>query len=782
MLFNDDWYFHLGEIENGQDPHLDHDMWQEISLPHDWSVDSLFKKHRIENWDISGNLDHRIGYLAQGIGWYRKEFTIPESEKGQKIFIQFEGIYRNSTVWLNGQKIGFRPYGYSTFSYDLTPYLQFGRSNLLAVHVDNTGVSSRWYSGSGIYRKVTLIITSSIHVDEWGTYWTSPEILKDSAKVHLRTWIVNDSQKSNVNAELIAEIWQMDTCIAQFSAPIALIMGKSEWSQELIIKNPSLWSPIAPNLYKIKTIIKSGENILDEYWTPLGIRYFRFDPDNGFFLNDQPLKFNGVCLHHDNGCLGAVEHIRAVERKLEILKKMGCNAIRTSHNPPSRELIELCDAMGFMVMDEAFDEWIFSKTPMGYWRHFNEWYERDVRDFVWRDRNHPSIIIWSCGNEVHEQSTPEGVEIAKKLVEIFHQEDPTRPVTQGCNNPAEANRTGFSEVLDVMGYNYYGDAVISMQDKGFLCRYDTEHKTYPKRILIGSENVSALITRGIYHFPTVINSQDPRDDFHCNAYDWKSDITLIIAKTRPYVCGSFTWEGIDYIGEPTPYNWPTRSSQYGIIDLAGFPKDTYYLYQSMWTDQPMVHIVPQNWNWQPGMQVPVWVYTNCETAELFLNGKSLGEKDFEYDDVAKIMWEEVAWEPGELKAVAKKGGRPIIESSIKTAEWPDHVEIIADRNKISPKGDLIYITAKICDRNGVMVPDASNLVSFQILEGPGKIIGVDNGNPMSHEPFVDEQRHAFSGLCLCVIQTVNKEGTIMLRASSSHLKSSTLRIEVQNSK
>ena len=781
-LLHDEWSFHLGNFKNAHEIGFDDDEWRLLDLPHDWSIEGQFKEFRDENWNQFMNLDFRIGYLPQGIGWYRKSFYIPKDYENKKITIQFDGVYRNSDVWINGIHLGHRPYGYSTFYYDLTPHLKFGNNNTIAVKVDNLGVSSRWYAGSGIYRKVILIITDKIHIGQFGTYWTTPNVNEKEAEINIKTTIDNETTNSinskiiDVKINLISEIYQgssemgNEKPIESITTEVNLKKSTNEIAQTITINNPKLWSPIYPNLYRIKSIIVKEGKIIDEYWTPLGLRSFRFDPDQGFFLNDKNIKFKGVCLHHDNGCIGSKIIYRAIERKLEILQEMGCNAIRTSHNPPSQELLELCDKMGFMVMDEAFDEWILPKTPHGYSSYFNEWFDRDVTDFVRRDRNHPSVIIWSCGNEVQEQKYASGIEPLKKLIDVFHREDPTRPVTQGCNNMKEANEFGFADELDIVGYNYWGDKVTKYTDEGFVCRYDEDHKKHPKRILIGSENCSALITRGVYHIPTPFSREGKiNDDMLCSAYDVTSEISLMILKSRTYVCGMFTWEGFDYIGEPSPYPWPSRSSNYGIFDLCGFPKDTYYLYKSQWSDKPMVHILP-HWNWHKGMSIAVWVYTNCETVELYLNGKSLGElsqKDEDFDDILHLIWD-VRYIPGEIKAVGRIKGKYVVSKTIKTAGYPYRVELESDREIIDKNNDLAYITVRSSDIEGNFMPTAQNLVSFKI-EGPGKIIGVGNGNPISHEPFIDQQRHLFNGLCLVVIQSTNSTGKIKLKASSGSL-------------
>nr|MDO8114676.1 glycoside hydrolase family 2 TIM barrel-domain containing protein [Candidatus Sigynarchaeota archaeon] len=781
---HEDWNFSLGDVSNAQETTFNDDEWQLVNLPHDWSIKGKFTKESFEYIDMLKNIGHRIGYLPQGIGWYRKRFHVPDGDKEKVTYIQFDGVYRNATVWLNGHQLGFHPYGYTSFYFDLTPFLKFGETNVLAVRVDNFGISSRWYTGSGIYRKVTINTMEKIHVAHWGTYVTTPEVSAAAAKVRARTRIANDSGIS-CNVDIMTEILDKGAVVASSKESRALSPGETEIDQLIAVKKPTLWSVDNPHLYTARATISSNGDVLDVYDTVFGIRSFKFDPDKGFFLNGQSLKIKGVCLHHDNGCIGAVEHERAVARKLRILKEVGCNAIRTSHNPPSVELLDACDKEGFLVMAEAFDEWKARKTPFGYWIHFNEWYERDMTDFVRRDRNHPSIILWSVGNEVHEQTIPAGTAVCKALVDIFHAEDPTRPVTSGSNHPSDANKYGYSDLLDVVGYNYFGDRVIHMGDDGYVVEYDEEHKKYPKRCMIGSENVSNWSTRGVYRWPVGFSGQAWKlgDDFMCPAYDLISEISLLVLKTRPYVSGMFTWEGFDYIGEPTPYDWPSRSSNYGIVDLAGFPKDTYYMYQSQWTSpacKPMVHVLP-HWNWETGMTVPVWVYSNCESAELVVNGKSLGTKKFaeaQDEGLLHLEWE-VPYEPGEITAIAKQGTKAMATKTVRTSKAPCKIMLKADWTEIAADGnDITYITASIHDIDGNFVPTAQNLVTFTV-KGPATVIGVDNGNPISHEPFFEDQIHAFNGLCLAVVQSEDHAGSITVTASSLGLKSDAVTINAK---
>ncbi|MBD3186333.1 DUF4982 domain-containing protein, partial [Candidatus Bathyarchaeota archaeon] len=768
------WMFHRGDVEGGEAPGFNDEKWQEVSVPHDWSIEGPFKQFRMENWSSFQNLDHRIGYLPQGIGWYRLEFKMLKEWEGKVIRLEFGGIYRESTIWVNGKRVGFRPYGYATFCYDITDAVIPGRNNIIAIRVDNTGVSSRWYAGSGIYRKVQVTVLNRVHVAWHGTCITTPHISPSRGTVRVKTRVENmDSLARNT----ILEHQIRGNGLAGDDVPAmmresTLKPGNHEIVLEGEVPDPHMWDITHPNLYNLVTRIKDGrtDELLDEYLTTFGFRWFRFDPDEGFFLNGTNVKFKGVCLHHDNGPLGARAHPRAIERKITILKGMGCNAIRTSHNPPSRAFLDACDRMGMLVIDELFDEWTIMKTPRGYWNWFNEpvspsgdikWYQRDCMDFIHRDRNHPCVIMWSCGNEVpeqHERYGEKGIQVLERLLEIFHREDPTRPVTQGCNQMEQANETGFAARLDVVGYNYSGDRPVTVGEHAPLkVQYDLEHEKYPDRAMIGTENCSAFSSRGIYEYPIGFTRHGKmRPNFQVSSHDVTSEIPLIVLNTRKYVCGYFSWTGFDYLGEPTPYRWPARSSYFGIVDLCGFPKDGYFLHKSMWTAEPMVHLVPSSWNFHEGQHVEVWAYSNCESVELFLNGKSLGtRKMHEFDDLAHVFWD-VAFQPGELRAVARTSGKEIAVHAITTAGPIHHLSIEPDRACINADGyDIVYLTVSARDATGILVPRAQDLVTFSV-EGPGKIIAVGNGNPISHEPFNDQQRHLFSGKALGILQSKGK--------------------------
>jgi beta-galactosidase len=758
--FNKNWKFNLGEIPNAQNPDLNDTQWRVLNLPHDWSVEGEFSK---DNPATPGG-----GALPGGIGWYRKKFSVDEVDKNKLVFIEFDGIYRNSEVWINGNYLGKRPYGYSSFRYELTPFLKYGgEKNIIAVRVDNSQQpNSRWYSGSGIYRNVRLVTTEKICVDHWGTFITTPEVSEQSAKISIQIKIKNSTGTGN-SVKIKTDILDKEgKKVANSETDLnELEQNTGTINQIIEIKNPVLWSIENPNLYKSVTTIESGKRVFDNYETNFGVRTFNFDVDKGFILNGKHVKINGVCNHHDLGFLGAAINHRALERQLEIMKEMGVNGIRTSHNPPAPELLDLCDKMGFIVMDEAFDMWKKKKTEFDYALDWDEWHKRDLEDMILRDRNHPSVFIWSIGNEVIEQydkSDPSGEAITKELTAIVKNLDNTRPVTAACNDSELNNPLIKAGVLDLIGYNY-----------GHT-KYADVQKIYPDKPFIATETVSSLDTRGSYDMPSDsiriglfvgTSFENGNPDKTCSAYDnchvpWGSthQATWKIVKKHDFISGQFIWTGIDYLGEPTPYQWPARSSYFGIVDLAGFPKDPYYFYQSEWTDKPVLHIFP-HWNpvnkngtgWKEGQPVDVWAYTNCDEVELFLNGKSFGSKKKEGDNL-HLVWN-MKFEPGILKAVGKKNGKEFLIKEIKTAGTPAKIFLEADRNPINADGsDLSFITVKVIDKDGTLVPNADNLIHFRI-EGEGIIAGVDNGLQTSMESFKANYRKAFNGKCLvCTVK------------------------------
>jgi beta-galactosidase len=775
--FGKGWKFNLGDVANGQEPKLDDSQWRVLDLPHDWSVEGSFSK---DNPASPGG-----GALPGGIGWYRKTFTLPLNEKGKLVFIDFDGIYRNSEVWINGNYLGKRPYGYSSFRYELTPFLKYGKEkNILAVKVDNSQQpNSRWYSGSGIYRNVRLVTTEKIFVRHWGTYVTTPEITEDYAKVKIQTKIRNTNSKDQVILLKTTILDKAGRAITGVNTNCKLLKGSAgEFEQHLSVNDPVLWSIENPYLYKVITSIIVNGKEQDNYETIFGIRSFVFDIDKGFILNGKQVKINGVCNHHDLGCLGSAINKRALERQLEIMKGMGVNGIRTSHNPPAPELLDLCDKMGFIVMDEAFDMWKKGKTQFDYSLDWDEWHQRDLEDLVLRDRNHPSVFVWSIGNEVIEQwdkKDSSGTVIAQELAAIVKKLDPTRPITAACNDQNTDNPVIKSNALDLIGYNYAHNS------------YPDFPKVYPGKKFIGTETVSSLTTRGSYDMPSDSIRRWPTQwdvplttgnaDLTCSSYDncsapWGSahEETWKVMKKYSFLSGQYIWTGIDYLGEPTPYPWPARSSYFGIVDLAGFPKDPYYMYQSEWTNQPVLHVFP-HWNWKAGDSVDVWAYTNCEEVELFLNGKSVGSKKKNGDDL-HLMWR-LTYAPGAIKAIGRTGGKEILTQEIKTANAAAKIVLEADRNSINADGkDLSFITVKILDDQGTLVPLADNLIKFNVT-GDGKLVGVDNGLQTSLESFQASERKAFHGMCLAVVQSNEKSGKIQIQASSDGLAGASVIIE-----
>lgn len=788
--FNQNWDFYLSDLKD-EDSISDQTQWKSLDLPHDWSIETAFDKQ--------SPVGHGGGYLTGGLGWYKKDFTVDKQDSSKRISIHFDGVYCNSEVWINGHYLGKRPNGYIGFEYDITPYLNFGQTNQILVKVDNSNQpNSRWYSGSGIYRNVWLKKTEKLYVVNWGTFITTPKVSKDQATVNVVTTIGNDNNEEKT-AVLRTRVLKDGQEITQ-SEKEFLISSKAnqELEQQLEINTPELWSDVSPELYTAISEILIEGNLIDQKKTNFGIRNFRFDLDKGFILNGVQTKIKGVCLHHDLGPLGAAVNTRAIERKLEIMKEMGVNGIRTAHNPPSPELLDLCDQMGFIVMDEAFDMWAHAKNPHDYATVWEQWHKKDLEDQILRDRNHPSVFMWSIGNEIPEQWSPEGAEIGRELSAIVKGLDTTRVVTAGMNPPihvnndevtiqfedtaAEPNALAGSGALDLIGYNYAHQT------------YEDHQKNFPNTPFIASETTSGLQTRGFYEFPSDTTKIWPvrwdlvftqgNEDNTVSAFDqvrtpWGSlhEETWKIIKKHDFLSGMFVWTGFDYIGEPTPYQWPSRSSYFGIVDLAGFPKDVYYMYQSEWTDTPVLHVFP-HWNWEEDTLVDLWVYyNNADEVELFLNGESLGVKSKEGDDL-HLMWR-VPYEKGTLKAVSRKDGKVVLEREVKTAGIASELSLTADRSTIYADGeDLSFITVGVMDENGVIVPRAADQISFTI-DGPGKIVGVANGDPTNHESFKGQTHKAFNGKCLVVLQAGREKGNMVLTATAPGLKQSTINIQIK---
>jgi beta-galactosidase len=773
--FDFGWKFFKGDAPGAQQPDFTDAPWKSVDLPHDWSIEGPFSEKEAAQ-----------ASLPAGIGWYRKRFALPEAYRGRTVTIEFGGIYENSEVWINGQYLGKRPYGYIPFSYDLTPHLVFGRDNAIAVKVDNSHQTNcRWYSGSGIYRHTWLLVTNPVHVAYWGTFVTSPHVSKEAATVQIKTTVRNDG-KSAARCTLATSILDHDGKAVQSAEAVQEVAaaGAYEFVQQVTVAKPNLWSVANPYLYKVRSTVRVEDRVVDQYDTPVGIREAVFDADKGFLLNGEHVKLNGVCIHHDAGCVGAAVPERVWERRLELLREMGSNAIRTSHNPYAEEFLDLCDRMGFLVMNEAFDEWKVPKGqigPNGYSNYFDEWYERDVTNFVHRDRNHPSVVLWSAGNEIGDQSAANGADTLRKLLAVFHTEDPTRLVTAGCDNIASeparnTARPEFLALLDVVGYNY----VDRWRDR-IEKYYSIDRQAFPQRRFIGTESGSMGGVRG---------------DYGAIARGRNIDVEQLwkFVRTYDYVAGDFMWTGIDYLGEA---HWPAKGSSAGVIDMCGFRKDGFYFYQSQWTDNPVLHLFP-HWNWKgkEGQFIPVTCYTNCDTVELFLNGKSIGVKGYafprqgmegrygNYPARARVLrttadlhlaWD-VPYEPGTLKAVGVKDGKVVATVEVSTAGDPAMIGLSVDRDAIAAgRRDVAHITVQIQDATGRMAPTAANEVAFE-LEGEGKIIGVDSGDPQSHESYQSNRRKAFNGLCLAIVQASGKPGQIRVTAASPGLKAGSVTV------
>ena len=782
----------LGEQVSYAQRNFDDHNWRQLDLPHDWGIEGPFKQ------EYSGE----TGKLPWwGVGWYRKHFTASSKDKGKQFYLDIDGAMAYATVWLNGHFVGGWPYGYASFELDLTPYIEPGVDNVIAIRLDNPNDSSRWYPGGGIYRNVWLVKTSPVHVGHWGTYVTTPELSQSAATVSLKISLDNNSA-SSAKVAVKTQVYELlngrkaGKPIAS-SAPIAstVAAGTSETSTlTMQVNKPKLWSLQKSNLYAAVTTVEQNGRLIDVQETVFGIRTIKFDVDKGFFLNGEHVRLNGVCDHHDLGALGAAINTRALERQIEILKEMGVNAIRTSHNPPAPELLDLCDRMGIVVMDEAFDAWRRGKKKNDYHLLFDDWHEKDLRAQIRRDRNHPSIILWSIGNEIGEQGNPEGHQLAAELRGIVHEEDLTRPVTAGANN-LNAGYNGFQKTVDVFGYNYKPT------------EYGKFRQSNPTIPLFASETASTVSSRGEYFFPVSDDKSQGRADFQVSSYDlyaprwaWPPDVEFKGLDEFPFTAGEFVWTGFDYLGEPTPYGGdsttllnftdpaeqarmaqqikelakirvPSRSSYFGIIDLAGFKKDRFYIYQARWRPElPMAHILP-HWNWpeRVGQVTPVHVYTSGDEAELFLNGRSLGRKkkgQYQY----RLRWDDVKYEPGELRVVAYKNGKQWAEDVMKTTGPANKLTMKADRATVRADGqDLAFVTVTIADKNGLLVPRSKNRIRFE-LTGPGEIVAVDSGDATSFESFQSKTRSAYNGLCLVVVRKkAGQAGAIKVKAQSEGL-------------
>ena len=787
--FDEGWLFALADSAQMASASYGDSGWRQLDLPHDWAIEGDFSP---SNPSGAGG-----GALPGGVGWYRKHFKVGSADK---YFIEFDGVYMNATVYVNGHLLGNRPYGYSSFEYELTPYLNRGGDNVIAVRVDNSDQpNSRWYSGCGIYRHVWLTSTTDVHIDHWGVY------VKTSSQGDVEVEVKCVTPNAQVRPTMRNTVLDANGLVVAKGA-------SSKLQSKLKVRRPHLWSVTDPYIYKVRTEILVNNKVVDEVETVTGFRYFKFDPQKGFSLNGQAMKINGVCEHHDLGCLGAAINEDALHRKLSILKEMGVNAIRCSHNPPAPELLNMCDTMGLIVMDESFDMWRRKKTQNDYARFFDEWHERDLSDLILRDRNHPSILMWSIGNEVLEQWSSAEADtltleqanlilnaghdastlakegelsvnslLTRHLAEIVRKYDTTRPITAGCNEPAPGNHLFKSGAIDIIGFNYHHQWVKDVP------------QNFPGKPFIFSESVSALQTRGFYMMPSDSVYKAPVEwwlpytdpSFKCSAYDnmhasWSSthEETWDVVKHNDFVGGQFIWTGFDYIGEPTPYNYPARSSYFGLIDLAGFPKDTYYMYQSEWTDKPVLHLFP-HWNWIEGQTIDLWCYYNqADEVELFINGTSQGVGRKADSHQYHVMWR-VTFQPGEAMVVARKDGREVRRQVLHTAGPAAKIRLNTDRVALDADGkSLAFVTVEVLDKDGNLCPYAENQIFFDV-SGKARIEGVDNGCQTSLERFKADNRKTFGGKCLVVLRADKSPGNVTLTAKAVGLVKDSIQLEVR---
>jgi beta-galactosidase len=776
------WRFTLGDPAGAERADFDDRQWRQLDLPHDWSVEGTPRQ--------DAPAGGRGGFFPTGTGWYRKAFRLPSGARGRVAWLEFDGIYMNGEVWINGVHLGRRPFGYIGVAYDVTRHLVAG-VNVVAVRVDNSRQpNSRWYTGSGIYRHTWLTLVDPLHVGHWGTYVTTPRVDSAAAEVVVRTRVENDhpAPRRVILRSLVLDGAGREVARAD---SFALLAGGQnvEIEQRLRVAAPRLWSVETPALYTLQSVVLSGTGTADSVTTTLGIRTIAYDKDRGFLLNGRRVKMLGVNLHHDGGAVGAAVPERVWERRLVALKAMGANAVRTAHNPPAPEFLDLCDRLGFLVMAEVFDEWTIGKVPEGYHKYFAEWAERDVTDFVRRDRNHPSIVLWSAGNEIGEQATPDGVDVLRRLQDIFHREDPSRPVTTG-NDQIYADRTpatpAFLNAVDIVGYNY----VDRWHERREIFAEQDRHD-HPEWKMIGTESGSVFQSRDERHSlgddPAVVRPNYASGMLTAERL-WKW------VATRDWYAGDFMWTGIDYLGEAT---WPFKGFASGPLDITGHPKDAYYFYQSQWTERPVLHLFP-HWSWpgRAGQVIPVLAYTNCNIVELFLNGRSLGEKRLEFPaqgtsggwntyaqprvfpttNDLHLSWD-VPYEPGVLRAVGKRrDGTPACEAEVRTAGPPAAIRLSTDRDTITATaGDVAHVTFEIVDSAGTVVPGADSLVVFTVTGGG--IVALDNADLRDHDAYRADRRRAFAGRGLAILRGP-QPGLLTLSARVQGLPPASVRVQV----
>lgn len=787
-LLEKGWKFTKGEVSNAEMPAFNDAKWETVDIPHDWAIFGPFDKNNdLQNVAVTQNFETqaslktgRTGGLPYvGIGWYRTTF---HSTPGKQTTLIFDGAMSEARVFVNGKEACFWPCGYNSFYCDVTSLVnEDGKNSTLAVRLENRPQSSRWYPGAGLYRNVHVVTTEKIHVPVWGTQITTPCVKDEYASVCLRTTILN-AEKTELT--VVTDIMDADGQVISTKTNKGVINHGQPFTQNFIVERPKLWSPETPVLYKAVSKIYSGDTLLDTYSTRFGIRTIEYIADKGFYLNGKRRKFQGVCNHHDLGPLGAAINVAALRHQLTLLKEMGCDAIRTSHNMPAPELVELCDEMGFMMMLEPFDEWDIAKCDNGYHRFFNEWAEKDMVNMLRQYRNNPCVVMWSIGNEVPTQWSPEGYKVAKFLQDICHREDPTRPVTCGMDQVKSVLANGFAAMLDIPGLNYRAHL------------YDEAYERLPQNIILGSETSSTVSSRGVYKFPVERKAGAMYDDHQSSSYDleycnWSNipDIDFARAEDHEWTIGQFVWTGFDYLGEPSPYDtnaWPNHSSMFGIIDLASIPKDRYYLYRSVWNKEAeTLHILP-HWNWEgrEGEKTPVFVYTNYPSAELFINGKSYGRqtkhKNGTVENRYRLMWHDAVYQPGEVRVVAyDEQGNPVAEKTVRTAGKPHHIELVTDRSSLQADGkDLAYVTLRIVDKDGNLCPNDGRLVSFKV-KGAGKYRASANGDPTCLDLFHKPEMHAFGGMLTVIVQSGEKTGEIELQATAKGIKTGTIRIPVK---
>lgn len=805
FLLEKNWKFSRSESVNFADPSFNDKGWQSVVVPHDWAIYGPFSsKNDMQNVAILQDgqteaTEHagRTGGLPfVGVGLYRTQFEVPQYKKGKRVTVLFDGAMANSEVYVNGKKVGGWPYGYNSFHFDITDFIQEGKKNTLAVKLMNRPEQSRWYPGAGLYRNVHIIVTENVHIPVWGTYVTTPVVKKDFAKVNLKVKVKNAVANQKYELKTIIKdisgnkVSEIKTTLSEFD--------NEEFQQDLIVKNPKLWTLEQPHLYTAESTLYDAGKPLDTYKTTFGIRTIEIKPNDGFYLNGEKTVFKGVCMHHDLGPLGAAVNDAAIRRQIRIMKDMGVNAIRTSHNMPAPELVKACDEMGMMLMVETFDEWKQPKVANGYNLFWDEWAEKDMVNVLHHFRNNASVVMWCIGNEVPEQGNgDEGPKRNKFLQDICHREDPTRPVTNGMDNPNAVTANNFAAVLDVAGFNYRPHL------------YHENYKKIPQQLILGSETASTVSSRGVYKFPVERKSMAKYPDHQASSYDvehcaWSNlpEDDFIQHEDLPYAIGEFVWTGFDYIGEPTPYytDWPSHSSLFGIVDLAGIPKDRYYLYRSHWNkNEETLHILP-HWNWKgrEGEVTPIFVYTNYPSAELFINGKSQGkrtkdlsikrdasankeaEKTFERQKRYRLMWMDTKYEPGSVKVVAyDENGKAVAEKELKTAGAPHRIELSVDRSEIKADGkDLAFINVKVVDKEGNFCPEETRLIKFKVT-GKGSYKAAANGNPASLESFQAPEMKLFSGQLTAIVQSSEKAGDIVFEASAKGVKSAKIVVKAK---